>query len=129
RAKARGRKQARRERLRHRALERSRRAQNRAQYQLSKRQEKRARRREAAGLKPVQVIPAGPRLARTDGKPLRAYRKDVLSASYRRGRAAQAAEAASRSQARRDHARHVAGALVRDHGYSLVVEDTSIAAW
>ncbi len=127
--KARGTKQARRERLRLRALERSRRAQNRAQYQLSKRQEKRARRREAAGLNPVQAIPAGPRLARADGKPLQAYRKDVLSASYRRGRAAQAADAASRSHARRDHARQVAGALVRDHGYSLVVEDTRIPAW
>ncbi len=127
--RARGKKQARRERLRQRALDRSRRAHNRAQYQLSKRQEKRARRREAAGLKPVQVIPAGPRLARADGKPLQAYRRDVLSASYRRGRAAQAADAASRSQARRDRARQMAGALVRDHGYSLVVEDTSIAAW
>jgi hypothetical protein len=128
-AKARGRRQARHERRRQRALERSRRAANRAQYQLSKRQDKRARRRAAAGLPPVQVIPAGPRLARADGRPLQAFRKDVLSASYRRGRAAQAAAAASRSQARRDHARQVAGALVRDHGCALVVEHTSIAAW
>jgi hypothetical protein len=127
--KARGRKQARRERLRQRTLDRSRRAANRAQYQLSRRQDKRARRREAAGLAAVQVIPSGPRLARVDGKPLQAYRKDALSAGYRRGRAAQAADAASRVQARRDHARHVAGALVREHGCALIVEDTSIAAW
>ena len=128
-AKARGTKQARRERRRQRALERSRRATNRAQYQLSRRQEKRAHRRAAAGLRPVEVIPAGPRLARADGKPVQAYRKDVVSASYRRGRAAQAADAASASQARRDHAREVAGALVREHGCQLVVEDTRIAAW
>jgi hypothetical protein len=128
-AKARGKKQARRERRRQRALERSRRALNRAQYQLSKRQQKRARRREAAGLRPIEVIPAGPRRARVDGRPLQAYRKDELSASYRRGRAAQAADAASVTQAKRDRARQLAGSIVREHGCSLVVEDTSIAAW
>ncbi len=75
---------------------------NAQQYQLSKRQEKRARRREAAGLVAKQVIPAGPRIARSDGKPLQAYRNDQLSNGYRRDRAAQVADAASAVQARRD---------------------------
>jgi hypothetical protein len=128
-AKARGKKQAKRERRRLRALERSRRAMNRAQYHLSKRQEKRARRREAAGLRPIEVIPAGPRITRSDGTPVQAFRKDAVSASYRRGRAAQAADAASVTQAKRDRARQIAGAIVREHGATLVVEDASIAAW
>ena len=147
-AKARANKQARRERRRLRALERSRRAANRTQYQLSKRQDKRARRREALGLRPIEVIPAGPRRVRgaspadagraalpkgvrssIDGKPVQAFRKDVLSASYRRGRAAQAADAAAMAQAKRDRAREMAGAIVREHGCALVVEDTSFAAW
>src|SRR5262249_45576870 len=85
----------RRERRRHRALDRSRRAMNRAQYQLSRRQDKRARRRAAAGLAPVDVIPMGPRVARADGMPRQSYRRDQLSASYRRGRVAQAADAAA----------------------------------
>ncbi len=128
-AKAGARRQAIRDRRRQRHLERSRRAANRNQYQGSKRQEKRARRREAAGLPPVLAIPAGPRKARSDGKPLQAYRRDQLSASYRRGRVSAAAEAAASSQARRDHARQVAAALVRDHGYQLVVEDCNVGAW
>ena len=119
----------RRDRRRLRALDRSRRATNRAQYQLSKRQEKRARRRAASGLSPVAVVPMGPRMARADGVPLQAYRRDRVSASYRRGRAAQAADAAASAQARRDRARQVAADLVAAHGYRLVVEDTSIAAW
>jgi hypothetical protein len=120
---------ARRERRRLRALDRSRRAMNRAQYQLSRRQEKRARRRAAAGLPAVNVIPMGPRVARADGVPVQGYRRDQLSAVYRRGRAAQAAAAASTAQARRDRARQVAADVVAEHGYRLVVEDTSIAAW
>ena len=119
----------RRERRRQRALDRSRRALNRAQYQLSKRQDKRARRRAAAGLRPVDVIPMGPRKARADGVPLQSYRRDQLSASYRHGRAAQAADAAADAQARRDRARQVAADLVATHGYQLIVEDASIAAW
>lgn len=125
----RDRSRARRERRRLRALDRSRRAMNRTQYQLSKRQEKRARRRAAAGLPPVAVLPMGPRIARADGVPLQSYRRDLLSASYRRGRAAQAADAAATAQARRDRTRQVAAELVATHGHQLVVEDTSIAAW
>lgn len=128
-AKARGIKQARRERRRQRALERSRRAANAAQYQLSRRQDKRARRREAAGLPPRQVIPAGPRRTRSDGTPLQAYRKDELSRSYRDQRAAQVAEAASVAQARRDHARQIAARLVAEHGCELVIEDTDLRGW
>ena len=119
----------RRERRRQRALDRSRRAMNRAQYQLSRRQAKRARRRATAGLRPVDVIPMGPRKSRADGVPLQSYRRDQLSASYRRGRAAQAAAATAAAQARRDRARQVAADLVATHGYQLVVEDASISAW
>ncbi|HEX3475039.1 MAG TPA: hypothetical protein VHT91_08360 [Kofleriaceae bacterium] len=125
----RDRSRSRRERRRQRALDRSRRAMNRAQYRLSKRQDKRARRRAAAGLPPVDVIPMGPRTARTDGVPLQSYRRDPLSASYQRGRAAQAADAAAAAQARRDRARQVAADLVATHGYQLIVEDASISAW
>ena len=127
--KQRERKRARRERRRQRALERSRRAANAAQYTLSKRQEKRARRRQAQGLRPVEVIPMGPRKARADGVPLQSYRRDELSASYRRLRAAQVANADAAARARRDHARRVAAAVVATHGYQLVVEDCTIAAW
>lgn len=123
------RKRKKRERRRQRELERSRRAANRAQYQLSKRQEKRARRREAAGLRPVEVIPMGPRKARVDGVPLQSYRKDEVSASYRRTRRAMAAEADAAARTRRDRARKVAAGVVAKHGTQLVVEDTSIAAW
>jgi hypothetical protein len=125
----RDRRRSRRERRRQRALDRSRRAMNRAQYQLSRRQDKRARRRAAAGLRPVDVVPSGPRNARADGVPLQSYRRDQLSASYRRGRAAQAADAAGAAQARRDRAREVAANLVATHGYQLIVEDVSISAW
>jgi hypothetical protein len=75
------------------------------------------------------VIPTGPRNARADGVPLQSYRRDQLSASYRRGRAALAADAVAAAQARRDRARRVAADLVATHGYQLVVEDASISAW
>ena len=119
----------RRERRRQRALDRSRRAMNRAQYQLSRRQAKRARRRAAAGLPPVDVVPMGLRKARVDGVPLQSYRRDQLSASYVRGRAAQAAEGGSAAHARRDRARQEAADLVATHGYQLIVEDVSLSAW
>jgi hypothetical protein len=129
--KQRDRGRARRERRRQRELERSRRAMNRAQYRLSRRQEKRARRREAAALPPVDIdtVPMGPRVARADGKPIQGYRRDRLSASYQRTRAAQAADAATATQARRDRARQTAADVVAQHGYQLVVEDCSVAAW
>ncbi|NVB83767.1 MAG: transposase [Kofleriaceae bacterium] len=127
--KQRDRSRSRRERRRMRELERSRRAMNRAQYQVSKRQEKRARRRAERGLPPVETIPMGPRVANAAGVPLQSFKKDILSASYRRLRAAQAADAAASTQARRDRARDVAADVVATHGYQLVVEDVSVAAW
>ena len=128
-ATARDRSLRRRERRRQRELERSRRAMNRAQYQLSKRQQKRARRREARGLPPIEVIPMGPRLARADGAPVQSYRRDQASKTFLRNLRAAAAGAASAAQARRDRAREIAAKIVAAHGYQLVVEDTSIAAW
>jgi hypothetical protein len=119
----------RRERRQQRDLDRSRRATNSAQYQLSKRQEKRARRRAAASLLPQDVIPAGPRKATSNGKPLQSFRRDKLSKTYGRGRLALAADAGSAAQARRDHARLVAGDLVHEHGYVSVIEDCSISVW
>ena len=127
--KQRERRRTRRERKRERALDRSRRAMNAAQYQLSKRQAKHARRRAERGLRPVEVIPMGPRHARADGVPRQSYRHDQLSASFRRGRAAQSADAAAATQARRDRARQVAADVVATHGYRLVVEDASVTAW
>lgn len=129
RTRQRSHRRARKERQRQRSLERSRRAMNAQHYQLSKRQEKRARRREAVGLAAKQVIPAGPRIARSDGKPLQAYRNDQLSNSYRRDRAAQVATAASVTQARRDHARQVASSIVGEHGFQLTVEDCDLRRW
>ena len=83
----------------------------------------------AAGLPPQSVIPRGQRKSRADGKPLQAFRKDHLSARYRAGRAAQAADSASAAQARRDHARRVAGAHVLRHGFRATVEDCNLSAW
>ena len=102
---------------------------NRAQYQLSKRQDKRARRRAAAGLPPVEVVPMGPRKVRGDGKPIQRYRRDELSASYRRKLTAQAADAAAGAQARRARARTTAADIVTTHGYQLIIEDTRVATW
>jgi hypothetical protein len=127
--KQRDRSRARRERRRQRALDRSRRALNRQHYQLSKRQAKRARRRAEAGLPPVDVIPAGPRLARADGVPLVSYKADKLSTTHRRMRAAQVADAASAAQARRNHAREVAAGIVAQHGYQIIIEDVRLPAW
>ncbi len=127
--RARDRSRAKRERRRERELDRSRRALNRTQYQLSKRQEKRERRRAAAGLRPVEVIPAGPRRAFANGRPAQAYWRDELSARYRRERAAKAADAAAATQARRDAARRTAVELVRAHGTSFIVEDCDVRVW
>ncbi|HTS31409.1 MAG TPA: hypothetical protein VMH81_36300 [Bryobacteraceae bacterium] len=118
-----------RKRRRERALERSRRAANPEQYHLSKRQEERAQRRVEAGLPTPPVIPKGPRKARSDGRPLRAFRKDRLSRSYRRTRAALAADAASTAQAKRDRARWIAKLVVLWHGLWFAVEACNLSAW
>ena len=127
--KQRAARRARAARRRQRALDRSRRAMNRAQYQLSKRQAKQARRRAERGLPPIATIPMGPRVANAGGRPAQSYRRDQLSASYRRHRAAQVATAAAAVQARRDHARQIAADIVAAHGTRLVVEDAPITAW
>jgi hypothetical protein len=116
-------------RRRQRELDRSRRAANRAQYQLSKRQEKRARRRASAGLRPLEVLPMGPRHARADGVPLQSYKRDTLSTTYRLTRAAAVADAAAATQRRRQRAREIAADLVATHGYQLVTEDVQVSAW
>jgi Putative transposase DNA-binding domain len=85
--------------------------------------------RAAAGLPRVDVIPSGSRNARSNGVPLQRYRRDQLSRGYHRRRAAQVADAAADAQARRDHARQIAADVIRTHGYQIVVEETSIAAW
>lgn len=125
------REQARRVKERHRqkALDRSRRNSNPDQYHLSARQQKAAKRRVDAGLPAKTQIPQGPRKARVDGKPIRAYRKDRLSEGYRRGRATVAKESRAAAIARRATARQVAGDLVAIHGTDLTIEHGSIAAW
>ena len=119
----------RRKRRRGRRLERSRRATNPDQYELSARQSAHNQRREAARLPQVQMIPKGPRKCRANRKPQVAYRRDALSNTYRRERAADACEADAASQARRDLARQIAARFVRDHGCSFVVEDCDLRAW
>jgi hypothetical protein len=109
-------------RARQRALDRSRRNTNPQQYGPSVRQQKRAQRRATAGL-PVKHVtnPGGPRAARVDGVPLRAYRHDTLSASYRRTRTDHGAEARSASQAKQARARDVAARIVATHGNTITV--------
>ena len=120
---------AKKEGRRARRLERSRRAANPDQYGLSTKQEARARDRAAGGLTPKDVIPKGPRAARANGTPLRAFRKDELSGRYRKERAAQAAASASAARRRKDLARTLAGELTLKHGFKAVIEDCNLSAW
>lgn len=90
------------ERRRQKALDRFRRNTNPDQYHPSARQEKAAKRRADRGLPARQHTPTGPRKSRADGKPQRAYRKDRLSRSYRRGRAGAARDARAAAITRRD---------------------------
>jgi hypothetical protein len=121
---------ARRRRVRQKALDRSRRNTNPEQYGLSARQQKRAQRRATKGLaiKPV-TNPGGPRAARADGVPLRAYRHDKLSHSYLRTRTDHSGEARSTGQAKHTRARAVAARIVATHGNTITVEDCSISTW
>ncbi|WP_203810160.1 hypothetical protein [Actinoplanes couchii] len=117
-------------RRRQRALDRSRRNSNPGQYELSKRQQKRATRRADAGLLVRQVpTPLGPRVANAAGIPKQAYRRDRLSAAYRRRRAEHAAAGRSGTQAKQARAQHIARTVVTEHGPNLVVEHTNIRAW
>jgi hypothetical protein len=126
-AAARAAKQA---RARQNALDRSRRNTNADQFGASVRQHKRAQRRAAKGLATKQVLnPGGPRHARADGVPLRAYRHDRLSGRYQRTRCDHAAESRSASQAKKARARDVAARIVAAHGNTITVEDTNISTW
>jgi hypothetical protein len=121
---------AKRTRDRQRALDRSRRNTNADQYGPSPRQHKRTQRRAAKGLPARQVTnPGGPRHARADGVPLRAYRHDTLSGRYRRTRCDHGAESRSASQAKQARAGEVAARIVSTHGSSITVEDTNISTW
>jgi hypothetical protein len=61
--------------------------------------------------------------------PLQSYKRDTLSRTYWRTRAAVVADAAAATQARRDRARRIATDLVATHGYQLVAEDVRVSAW
>jgi transposase len=112
------------------ALDRSRRNTNPEQYGLSQRQQKRAQRRAAAGLAAKQITnPGGPRAARADGVPLRAYRHDTLSRHYQRTRSDHATASRSVSQAKQARADQVAARIVAVHGNAITVEDCRIATW
>ena len=121
---------AKRARDRQRALDRSRRNTNADQYGASPRQAARAARRTGRGLTARQITnPGGPRAARGDGVPLRGYRHDRLSRSYRRTRTDHATQARAASQAKRARAGEVAARIVVTHGNTITVEDCSISAW
>ena len=93
-------------RARQKALDRSRRNTNPDQYGPSMRQHRRAQRRAANGLAAQQITnPGGPRHARADGVPLRAYRHDKLSRRYRRTRCDHAADAPHQSSQTRPRRR------------------------
>ncbi|MCC3770717.1 transposase [Streptomyces sp. UNOC14_S4] len=128
--KARLEREARKRRGRARALERSRRATNAAQYRLSKKQQHRAERRAAGGLPEKKVtVPGGARTTRDDGVPRRAFRRDRLSADYRRMRARQAETTVGAAEHRRHRARAVAREIITAHGPNLVAEDCDIRTW
>lgn len=117
-------------RERQRALDRSRRNTNAGQYGPSVRQHKRADRRAAEGLAPRQVVnPGGARAARADGVPLRAYRRDELSARYRQLRHDHVASARASSQAKHARATTVAAEIVAAHGNTITIEDCRISNW
>lgn len=121
---------ARQARGRQRALDRSRRNTNSAQYGPSVRQDTRAQRRAAKAL-PAKAIanPGGPRHARADGVPLRAYRHDQLSGRYHTVRAEHAAAARAASHAKQARATRVAAGIVVAHGNTITVEDCRISTW
>jgi hypothetical protein len=121
---------AKRARARQKALDRSRRNTNPDQYGPSMRQQARAARRAGRGLAAKQITnPGGPRAARTDGVPLRAYHHDWLSSGYHRTRVDHGADARTTSQAKYARARAVAARIVATHGSSITVEDCSISTW
>jgi hypothetical protein len=117
-------------RARQRALDRSRRNTNRDQYGPSVRQATRAARRYTAGLAAKQISdPGGPRAARTDGVPVRAYRRDTLSTRYRKTLSDHRDDARKISRAKQSRATEIAARIVASHGNTLTVEDCRISTW
>ena len=120
---------AKRARARQRALDRSRRNTNPTQYSLGAPGSPGSC-RTANRLPPKQITnPSGPRHARADGAPLRAYRHDTLSRGYHRTRVDHAADARASSQAKRARAHQAAARVVATHGHSITVEDCTISTW
>lgn len=118
------------QRHRAKALDRSRRASNADQYHPSPRQAKREQRRAERGQAPKQeTLPKGARKGNAAGVPTRAYHKDTLSGSYRRGRADHAADARSMTQAKQARADHVAQWIVAVHGPTGVTEHVNMRGW
>jgi hypothetical protein len=121
---------AKRARARQRAWDRSRRNTNADQYGPSARQAARAAHRAGGGLPTKQLTnPGGPRHARVDGVPLRAYRHDRVSGRYHRTRTDHGVEARAASQAKHHRARDIAARIVHTHGSTITVEDCSISTW
>jgi hypothetical protein len=117
-------------RARQRALDRSRRNTNADQYGPSVRQAARAARRAAIGLAAKQIAnPGGPRHARTDGVPLRAYRHDQLSRGYQSTRTDHGGAARAASQAKHARARDIAARIVSLHGNTITVEQGRVSTW
>ena len=118
------------ERARQQAVDRSRRTTTADHYAPSVRPHKRAQRRADNGLAARQsTSPGGPRHARADAVPLRAYRHDTLSRGYQRTRADHAAASRSASPATQARAGQVTARIVAAHGNTITVEDTNISTW
>ena len=111
-------------------MDRSRRNTNADQYGPSHRQHQRAQRRAANELAARQITnPGGPRAARGDGVPLRAYRHDRLSRNYRRTRTDHATQARAASHAKLARAHQVGARIIATHGNTITVEDCTISTW
>jgi hypothetical protein len=113
-----------------RRVERSRRTSNAAQYAKSQAQLVRDERRAARGLREVATMtPGGGRLSRSDGVPLRVYRRDDLSSAYRDTRRRQGERARAQSTTKQTRAHDVAVQLVATHGVHWLIEDCNLSAW
>jgi hypothetical protein len=113
-----------------RRVERSRRAANTSQYVKSVAQVRRDERRATRGLRMVtDSTPGGGRLSGSDGKPLRPYRRDRLSATYRDTRRRQGERARATSLTKKARAHDVAVQLIATHGIHWLIEDCNLTAW
>jgi hypothetical protein len=113
-----------------RRVDRSRRASNAQQYAKSMAQMKRDERRAARGLRcVVDTTPRGGRRSTANGVPVRAYRHDHLSATYRDLRRRQGERERAQSLTKRAHAHDVAVQLVATHGTNWLIEDCNVTTW